>query len=439
MKNFIEELKCRGLIQDVVPGTEEFLNENNNAVAYLGIDPTADSLHIGHLASIVVLKLFQMCGGKPIVLVGGATGMVGDPSGKSAERNLLTEDILKHNKECIKNQLSKLIDFESTVSRYPSAILVDNYDWMKNYSFINFIRDIGKHLTVNYMMAKDSVKKRLASDTREGMSFTEFSYQLLQGYDFLHLWENYGCKVQLGGADQWGNITTGVELIRRTSVGKDVDTKVYGLTFPLVTKSDGTKFGKTEKGNIWLDPNKTTPYEFYQFWYNVSDEDAERYIKIFTLLPIPYIEEKIALHREFPEGRLLQKILAEHVTIMIHGLAGLKAAGITSTVLFNKETTKEFVEKLTDDEISSVISSIPSFDFTIDNVLTGDTTLIDALTIKTDCFKSRTEVRRAIKEGSLYLNWNKVTNENYILSNKDLVKNRYIFVRRGKKDWYVLG
>ena len=311
-KNFVEELRWRGMIQDIMPGTEEKLMEGPTA-AYVGIDPTADSLHIGHMVSIMILKHFQECGHKPIALVGGATGMIGDPSGKSQERNLLDEATLNHNVECIKKQLSKFLDFESDAPN--RAELVNNYDWMKDYGFLNFIRDIGKHITVNYMMAKDSVKMRLSNESREGMSFTEFSYQLLQGYDFLWLYQNMGCRLEMGGSDQWGNITTGTELIRRT-LGK---TDAYALTCPLIRKAEGKKFGKTEKGNIWLDPERTSPYEFYQFWLNVSDEDADRYIKIFTLLGKEEIEAAIAEHQLDPGQRKLQKLLAKEVTILVHG------------------------------------------------------------------------------------------------------------------------
>ena len=332
-KNFVEELRWRGMIQDIMPGTEEKLMEGPTA-AYVGIDPTADSLHIGHMVSIMILKHFQECGHKPIALVGGATGMIGDPSGKSQERNLLDEATLNHNVDCIKKQLSKFLDFESDAPN--RAELVNNYDWMKDYGFLNFIRDIGKHITVNYMMAKDSVKMRLSNESREGMSFTEFSYQLLQGYDFLWLYQNMGCRLEMGGSDQWGNITTGTELIRRT-LGK---TDAYALTCPLIRKADGKKFGKTEKGNIWLDPERTSPYEFYQFWLNVSDEDADRYIKIFTLLGKEEIEAAIAEHQLDPGQRKLQKLLAKEVTILVHGEAEYENALAASRMLFGNSTSE---------------------------------------------------------------------------------------------------
>uniref|UniRef100_UPI004028B82C tyrosine--tRNA ligase n=1 Tax=Candidatus Cryptobacteroides bacterium TaxID=3085639 RepID=UPI004028B82C len=348
MKNFVEELKWRGMIQDIMPGTEEKLMEGPQA-AYVGIDPTADSLHIGHLVSIMILKHFQQCGHKPIALIGGATGMIGDPSMKSQERNLLDEETLQHNIAGIKKQLSRILDFDSDAPN--KAELVNNYDWMKNYSFLNFIRDVGKHITVNYMMAKDSVKKRLSSESREGMSFTEFSYQLLQGYDYLWLYENKGCRLQLGGSDQWGNITTGTELIRRM-LGK---TDAFALTCPLIRKADGTKFGKTEKGNIWLDPEKTSPYEFYQFWLNVSDEDAERYIKIFTLLDKETIDAAIEEHRQDPGRRTLQQLLAKELTTMIHGADEYANAVSASKMLFGNSTSDE-LRKLDEKTFLAVFS-----------------------------------------------------------------------------------
>ncbi len=353
MKNFVEELKWRGMIQDIMPGTEEKLMEGPQA-AYVGIDPTADSLHIGHLVSVMILKHFQECGHKPFALVGGATGMIGDPSMKSAERNLLDEAALRHNVECLKAQLARFLDFDSDAPN--AAELVNNYDWMKDYTFINFIRDIGKHITVNYMMAKDSVKKRLSRESSEGMSFTEFSYQLMQGYDFYWLWKNRGCVLQLGGSDQWGNITTGTELIRRMDGGE-----AFALTCPLIRKkADGTKFGKTEKGNIWLDPEKTSPYEFYQFWLNVSDADAESYIRIFTMLDRETIESLIAEHREDPGQRKLQKVLAKEVTIMCHGEAEYEKAVSASQMLFGNATS-EALRALDEKTFLAVFDGVPTF------------------------------------------------------------------------------
>ena len=384
MKNFVEELKWRGMIQDIMPGTEEKLMEGPTA-AYVGIDPTADSLHIGHMVSIMILKHFQECGHKPIALVGGATGMIGDPSGKSQERNLLDEETLNHNIACIKNQLSKFLDFESDAPN--KAELVNNYDWMKDYGFLNFIRDIGKHITVNYMMAKDSVKMRLSNESREGMSFTEFSYQLLQGYDFLWLYENKNCRLEMGGSDQWGNITTGTELIRRM-LGK---TDAYALTCPLIRKADGKKFGKTEKGNIWLDPERTSPYEFYQFWLNVSDEDAERYIKIFTLLDRETIEAAIAEHRQDPGQRKLQKLLAKEVTTMVHGAAEYENALAASKMLFGNSTSEE-LRKLDERTFLAVFSGVPTFDIKKEDLPSN---IIELLAVKTQVFPSKGEIGRA--------------------------------------------
>ena len=353
MKNFVEELKWRGMIHDIMPGTEEELMKGP-AGAYVGIDPTGDSLHIGHLVSIMILKHFQACGHKPYALVGGATGMIGDPSMKSQERNLLDEKTLSHNVECIKSQLSRFLDFESDAPN--KAELVNNYDWMKDYTFINFTRDIGKLITVNYMMSKDSVKKRLSRDSSEGMSFTEFTYQLLQGYDFLYLYQHHNVKLQLGGADQWGNITTGTELIRRT-----LGEQAYALTCPLITKADGGKFGKTEKGNIWLDPERTSPYEFYQFWLNVSDEDAEKYIKIFTLLDRETVEAAVAQHKEDPGQRSLQKLLAKEITIMVHGEAEYDKAIKASQMLFGKATAED-LRSLDEKTFLAVFDGVPTFE-----------------------------------------------------------------------------
>ena len=426
MKNFVEELKWRGMIHDIMPGTEEELMKGPGA-AYVGIDPTGDSLHIGHLVSIMILKHFQACGHKPYALVGGATGMIGDPSMKSQERNLLDEATLAHNVECIKAQLSRFLDFNSDAPN--KAELVNNYDWMKDYSFINFTRDIGKLITVNYMMSKDSVKKRLSRDSSEGMSFTEFTYQLLQGYDFLYLYQNYGVKLQLGGADQWGNITTGTELIRRTCQGE-----AYALTCPLITKADGGKFGKTEKGNIWLDPERTSPYQFYQFWLNVSDDDAERYIKIFTMLDRRTIEDAIAAHRECPERRELQKLLAREVTIMVHGEAGLDSALKASAMLFGKATTED-LKALDEKTFLAVFDGVPTFTLDRGKLPLG---ILDALAVETDIFPSKGEARKMIQQNGFSLNKAKMNDINKSLSEEDIIDGKYILAQKGKKDYYII-
>ncbi|MGM9760924.1 MAG: tyrosine--tRNA ligase [Candidatus Cryptobacteroides sp.] len=426
MKNFVEELKWRGMIHDIMPGTEEELMKGPGA-AYVGIDPTGDSLHIGHLVSIMILKHFQACGHKPYALVGGATGMIGDPSMKSQERNLLDEATLAHNVECIKAQLSRFLDFNSDAPN--KAELVNNYDWMKDYTFINFTRDIGKLITVNYMMSKDSVKKRLSRDSSEGMSFTEFTYQLLQGYDFLYLYQNYGVKLQLGGADQWGNITTGTELIRRTCQGE-----AYALTCPLITKADGGKFGKTEKGNIWLDPERTSPYQFYQFWLNVSDDDAERYIKIFTMLDRKTIEDAIAAHRECPERRELQKLLAREVTIMVHGEAGLDSALKASAMLFGKATTED-LKALDEKTFLAVFDGVPTFTLDRGKLPLG---ILDALAVETDIFPSKGEARKMIQQNGFSLNKAKMNDINKSLSEEDIIDGKYILAQKGKKDYYII-
>ena len=426
MKNFVEELKWRGMIHDIMPGTEEELMKGPGA-AYVGIDPTGDSLHIGHLVSIMILKHFQACGHKPYALVGGATGMIGDPSMKNQERNLLDEATLAHNVECIKAQLSHFLDFNSDAPN--KAELVNNYDWMKDYTFINFTRDIGKLITVNYMMSKDSVKKRLSRDSSEGMSFTEFTYQLLQGYDFLYLYQNYGVKLQLGGADQWGNITTGTELIRRTCQGE-----AYALTCPLITKADGGKFGKTEKGNIWLDPERTSPYQFYQFWLNVSDDDAERYIKIFTMLDRKTIEDAIAAHRECPERRELQKLLAREVTIMVHGEAGLDSALKASAMLFGKATTED-LKALDEKTFLAVFDGVPTFTLDRGKLPLG---ILDALAVETDIFPSKGEARKMIQQNGFSLNKAKMNDINKSLSEEDIIDGKYILAQKGKKDYYII-
>ena len=427
MKNFVEELKWRGMIQDIMPGTEEKLMEGPQA-AYVGIDPTADSLHIGHLVSIMILKHFQQCGHKPIALIGGATGMIGDPSMKSQERNLLDEETLQHNIAGIKKQLSRILDFDSDAPN--KAELVNNYDWMKNYSFLNFIRDVGKHITVNYMMAKDSVKKRLSSESREGMSFTEFSYQLLQGYDYLWLYENKGCRLQLGGSDQWGNITTGTELIRRM-LGK---TDAFALTCPLIRKADGTKFGKTEKGNIWLDPEKTSPYEFYQFWLNVSDEDAERYIRIFTLLDKETIEAAIEEHRQDPGRRSLQQLLAKELTTLIHGAGEYANAVSASKMLFGNSTSDE-LRKLDEKTFLAVFDGVPTFGIDRAKLPLG---ILDALAVETSVFPSKGEARKMIQQNGFSLNKAKMNDVARSLTEDDIIDGKYILVQKGKKDYYII-
>ncbi len=424
--NFVEELKWRGMVHSTMPGTEEQLSREMTT-AYVGIDPTADSLHIGHLVSIMLLKHLQAAGHKPIALVGGATGMIGDPSMKSAERNLLDEATLNHNVACIKAQLEKFLNFNSDAPN--AALLVNNYDWMKNYSFINFIRDIGKHITVNYMMAKDSVKKRLSQESREGMSFTEFSYQLMQGYDFLYLNEHYNCKLQLGGSDQWGNITTGAELIRRTSGGE-----VFGLVCPLITKADGGKFGKTEKGNIWLDANKTSPYQFYQFWLNTSDVDAERYIKIFTMLSIDEINTLISEQAQDPAARPLQKRLADELTTMVHGSEALTAAVEASQILFGKGST-ETLRKMDEQTFLSVFDGVPTYEISKQELQSG-INISDLLTTKAAVFPSKSELRRNI--AGLQINKQKASTPDDTIDASALLNQKYILVQKGKKNFYIL-
>ncbi|MCR5760345.1 MAG: tyrosine--tRNA ligase [Bacteroidales bacterium] len=426
MKNFVEELKWRGMIKDITPGTEEELMKGP-ASAYVGIDPTGDSLHIGHLVSIMILKHFQACGHKPYCLVGGATGMIGDPSMKSQERNLLDEATLAHNVSALKAQLSKFLDFGSDAPN--KAELVNNYDWMKNYTFINFTRDIGKLITVNYMMSKDSVKKRLSRDSSEGMSFTEFSYQLLQGYDFLYLFEHNNVTLQLGGADQWGNITTGVEMIRKV-----LDRQAFALTCPLITKADGGKFGKTEKGNIWLDPQRTSPYQFYQFWLNVSDEDAEKYIKIFTLLDRETIEGAIAEHRTDPGRRVLQKLLAKEVTIMVHGQEEYDRAIAASQLLFGKSTSED-LRKLDERTLLDVFDGVPTFEVAKSSLPCG---ILDFLAVETGIYASKGEARRAIQGNGFSLNKDKFTSPEGNVTPEDVVDGKYILCQKGKKDYYLV-
>ncbi len=426
MKNFVEELKWRGMVQDIMPGTEEKLMEGPTA-AYVGIDPTADSLHIGHMVSIMILKHFQNCGHKPFALVGGATGMIGDPSMKSQERNLLDEQTLNHNVACIKAQLSKFLDFESDADN--RAELVNNYDWMKGYSFLGFTRDIGKHITVNYMMSKDSVKKRLSSESREGMSFTEFTYQLLQGYDFLWLYENKGCTLQMGGADQWGNITTGSELIRRI-LGKEA----YALTCPLITKADGGKFGKTEKGNIWLDPERTSPYQFYQFWLNVSDTDAEKYIRIFTMLGKEEIDSAIATHQQAPHERSLQKLLAKEVTTMVHGAQEYEKAVSASQMLFGNATS-EALKSLDEKTFLAVFDGVPTFEVEDSKFPMG---IIDLLAAESKVFPSKGECRKMIQAAGVSINKEKVTDANATIGCESYINGKYILAQKGKKNYFII-
>ena len=426
--NFVEELKWRGMVHDIMPGTEEQLNKEMTT-AYVGIDPTADSLHIGHLVSIMILKHFQRCGHKPIFLVGGATGMIGDPSGKSLERNLLDEETLRRNQEGIRRQLSHLIDFESDAPN--AAELVNNYDWMKNFTFLEFIRDIGKCITVNYMMAKDSVKKRFSGEG-DGMSFTEFTYQLVQGTDFLHLYQHKNCKLQMGGSDQWGNITTGTELIRRKTGGE-----AFGLTCPLIKKADGTKFGKTEAGNVWLDARYTSPYQFYQFWLNVSDEDAERYIKIFTMLDRQTIDALIAAHREAPHLRELQKTLAREITCMIHSEEEYRKAVEASGILFGNATA-DALRRIDERTFLQVFDGVPQFEVPA-STLAGGVNFIALCTEHASVFPSKGEARKLIQGGGISLNKEKVTAVNAMVSAPELISGRYRLVRTGKKHTTVVG
>ncbi|WP_298527485.1 tyrosine--tRNA ligase [uncultured Christiangramia sp.] len=426
-KNFVKELTWRGMLHDTMPGTEEHLMEEMRA-AYVGIDPTADSLHIGHLVGVMMLRHFQLAGHKPYALVGGATGMIGDPSGKSAERNLLDEQTLRHNQNSLKEQLSRFLDFDSEHDN--AAVLVNNYDWMKDFSFLEFIRDVGKHITVNYMMSKDSVKKRLSSESSVGMSFTEFTYQLVQGYDFLHLYRENNCTLQMGGSDQWGNITTGTELIRRIGDGKG-----YALTSPLITKADGTKFGKTEGGNIWLDKERTSPYKFYQYWLNTSDEDAEKYIKIFTFLSKEEIDSLIAEHKEAPHKRELQKELGKQVTTMVHSEEDYNNALAASEVLFGKSTAADF-RKLDEATFLDIFEGVPQADIAMSEIENG-LDMIAALAAQTNFLKSNGEARRALKENSVAVNKEKVK-EDYTITKDDLINNKYVILNKGKKNTYII-
>lgn len=426
--NFVEELRWRGMIHDMMPGTEEQLNKEMCS-AYVGIDPTADSLHIGHLVSVMMLRHLQRAGHRPIALIGGATGMIGDPSMKSAERNLLDEETLRHNQAAIKAQLGKFLDFDSGNDN--AAVLVNNYDWMKDYGFLHFIRDIGKHITVNYMMAKDSVKKRLEQNSKSGLSFTEFSYQLLQGYDYLYLYRNQGCKLQMGGSDQWGNITTGAELIRRVDGGE-----VFALTCPLITKADGGKFGKTESGNVWLDKRYTSPYKFYQFWLNVGDEEAIKYLKIFTILSQEEIEDLARQQAEAPHLRLAQKRLAKEVTIMVHSVEDYEAAVEASNILFGK-STKEQLSKLDEATLLDVFEGVPQFEVersVIDNGIKA----IDLMTEAAAIFPSKGEMRKTTQAGGVSINKEKLPNHEEIINASYLIDNKYIIAQRGKKNYFLI-
>ncbi|MBN1821070.1 MAG: tyrosine--tRNA ligase [Prolixibacteraceae bacterium] len=426
--NFIDELKWRGMLHDMMPGTDEQLQKEMTS-AYIGFDPTADSLHVGSFAQIMLLKRFQLAGHRPIALIGGATGMIGDPSGKSQERNLLNEVALQKNLDGMKAQLEKFLDFNSGEPN--AAVMVNNYDWMKDYTFLEFIRDIGKHLTVNYMMSKDSVKKRLSTESKVGMSFTEFTYQLVQGYDFLWLYDNMNCKLQMGGSDQWGNITTGTELIRRKSGGD-----AFALTIPLITKADGGKFGKTEHGNIWLDPEKTTPYAFYQFWLNTSDEDAEKYIKVFTLLNKDTIEKLISEHKDAPHLRILQKKLAEEITVMVHSQSDYEMAAEASQILFGSGTAEQ-LKKLDEKTFLAVFDGVPVFSVAKSELDSG-INVVDFLTEKAEVFPSKGEIRRTIQGNGLSINKEKITDTELLISRDYLIGGNYILAQKGKKNYYLI-
>ena len=425
-KNLVSELKWRGMIHDIMPGTEELLGKEQVS-AYVGIDPTADSLHIGHLVGVMMLKRLQHAGHKPIALVGGATGMIGDPSGKSQERNLLDEPTLRKNQEALKKQIARFLDFETEASN--RALMVNNYDWMKEFSFLDFIRDIGKHITVNYMMAKDSVKKRLGSDSKSGMSFTEFTYQLVQGYDFQVLYRDHQCKLQMGGSDQWGNIVTGTELIRRIERGE-----AFALTWSLITKADGGKFGKTEEGNVWLDPKRTTPYKFYQFWLNVSDEDAEKYLKIFTMLQREEIEALVSGHAEAPHIRVMQKKLAEELTVMVHSREEYEMAVEASGILFGKGTT-ESLKKIREDVFLSVFEGVPQFEIPSSDI---DRDVLELLAVDTAVFGSKGEARRMVSGGGVSINKQKLVGPEQRITAVDFINNKYLLVQKGKKNYYLI-
>ncbi len=426
--NFVEELRWRGMIQEIMPGTEEQLQKELTA-GYVGIDPTADSLHIGHLVGVMMLKHLQRAGHKPIALIGGATGMIGDPSMKSAERNLLDEETLHRNQEGIKKQLAKFLDFDSNSPN--AAELVNNYDWMKEFTFLDFIRDIGKHLTVNYMMAKDSVKKRLSSESKEGLSFTEFSYQLLQGYDFLHLYREKNCRLQMGGSDQWGNITTGSELIRRTVGGE-----AFALVCPLITKADGGKFGKTESGNVWLDSRYTSPYQFYQFWLNVSDDDAAKYIKIFTALSKEEIDALVAEQEKAPHQRSLQKKLAEEVTTMVHSHQELEAAIEASGILFGNATA-DALRRIDEQTLLQIFEGVPQFTISKEKLSQG-IKAVDLFTEEAQVFPSKGEMRKLVQSGGVMINKEKLNSFDEIIDSNSLISNKYILAQRGKKNYFLL-
>ena len=427
--NFVDELKWRGMVHSMIPGTEELLSGGKMVTAYLGIDPTADSLHIGHLCGVMMLRHFQRAGHKPLALVGGATGMIGDPSGKSQERNLLNEVTLRHNQEAIKAQLARFLDFDSDAPN--RAELVNNYDWMKEFSFLDFAREVGKHITVNYMMAKDSVKRRLNGEARDGLSFTEFTYQLLQGYDFLHLYRHKGCRLQMGGSDQWGNITTGTELIRRTDGGE-----AYALTCPLITKADGGKFGKTESGNVWLDAARTSPYKFYQFWLNVSDADAEKYLKIFTFLTQDEIAALADEHAGDPGRRPMQKRLAEEVTVMVHGRDAYNAALDASQILFSNNAGEQ-LRRLDDEALLDIFEGVPTFEIDAARLEAG-IPVLDMLAVETGVFSSKGEARKMIQGNGLSINKDKYTDPNGTITSQHLLNGRYILVQRGKKNYFLI-
>ena len=427
MKEFIKELKWRGMLHDVIPGTEDHLSKNKT-VGYIGFDPTSDSLHIGSLVPIFILKHYQNAGHTPIVLLGGATGMIGDPSGKSDERNLLDKKILKHNEKKLKLQFEKFLDFKSSIPN--KALLVNNYDWMSKFSIIDFSRDIGKHITVNYMMGKESVKKRISKDTTQGMSFTEFTYQLIQGYDFLHLYKEMNCLLQMGGSDQWGNITTGTELIRRKE-----NKKAFAMTCPLIKKSDGSKFGKSEGGNIWLDKDKTSVYKFYQYWLNISDEDAVNYIKVFTFLSKEKVEDLIQEHNEDKSRRLLQNKIAEIVTIMVHSEQDLNNAIKASKVLFGK-SSKEDLESLDENTFNEIFEGVPSSIISLEK-LSNEIDIENLLSSETNFLNSISDARRSLKENSISVNKNKIK-ETYKVSISDLINNKYVLLQRGRKNYHLL-
>ncbi len=426
--NFVEELRWRGMIQDMMPGTEEQLQKEMTS-AYVGIDPTADSLHIGHLVSVMMLRHFQRAGHRPIALIGGATGMIGDPSMKSQERNLLDEATLRHNQNAIKNQLSRFLDFESDAKN--AAILVNNYDWMKEFSFLDFIRNVGKNITVNYMMAKDSVKKRLSGEGTSGLSFTEFTYQLLQGYDYVHLNKELDCKLQMGGSDQWGNITTGTEMIRKMTGGE-----AYALICPLITKADGGKFGKTESGNIWLDRRYTTPYKFYQFWLNVSDSDADKYIKIFTSLTQEEIQALVAEQAEAPHLRAIQKRLAKEVTVMVHSEEDYNAAVEASNILFGNSTA-DALKKLDEETLLSVFEGVPQFEVAKETIAAG-INVVDLFTEQAAIFPSKGEMRKLVKGGGVSLNKEKIQDSEMTITSDMLLNDKYLLVQKGKKNYFLV-